>query len=116
VGPDPSGAVALAVTRPGGSDERAPVFAGAAALEAVDGGVRVRWEAASDDESGPEAIRYFVHVGAGGEGPDLRLPSFVTEAGAGELVLGGAGPWRVVVRAQDEAGNVDGNAVVREGP
>jgi hypothetical protein len=97
-------------------DAAPPAFAGLAGLEAHPDGLRLRWEAATDDRSPVARIRYLVYLGPAGAGPG-PLPWLVTAPGRTEVVIARpAGPLEVRVRAQDEAGNVDANELVRVSP
>ncbi len=103
------------LSRPSSPDQTPPVFAGAAAVTPRDssGAVQLSWLPATDDTSAPSAIRYFVYVAAAGATLDWTVPAVVTAPGATRATLAlPAGGLLVGVRAEDEAGNVDGNGKV----
>lgn len=109
-------AASVRLTRPASSDRAVPTFAGVAAIEAVEGAFRVSWLPASDDVSAPERLRYFVYVASADGRFDMLVPDFVTAPGETSLELVAASGSGVIVRAQDEAGNVDANERVRRVP
>jgi hypothetical protein len=96
-----------------GKDTTPPAFAGATEATALAEGVTlVRWEAASDNVSPAGRILYRVYAGRQGEAIDYERHYAVSPAGATSVGVHGLPqgvPLNVVVRAVDEAGNVDEN-------
>lgn len=107
--------VSLHFVVPAADDAVAPFFAGAAELEEGPSSLFVAWDPAIDDRSDAATVRYLVHVAPTPELLDREIPSFVTAPGATAVELGlpAEGGLAVLVRAQDEAGNVDANDVVQ---
>ncbi len=96
-------------------DTTAPTFAGVKqAAPAGAGAVSVRWDAAEDDLTPPEAIVYYVYVASPAGTFDFALPATVTRPGATSATMKGLYDgqqlYRFVVRARDAAENVDANA------
>ncbi|MCC7538193.1 MAG: fibronectin type III domain-containing protein [Deltaproteobacteria bacterium] len=106
--------VAVTATTPATADTTAPTFAGASSATSISGGVRLSWTAATDDTAAPSDIQYLVWQSATSGGAMLAgAPTYTTALGASSFdVLGlGDGTYFFVVRAQDPAGNLDGNTV-----
>ena len=97
------------------ADLAAPTFAGAVAARGMsDTQLEVEWAAAADDVSAPGAIRYRIYLATAAGGQDFTQPTVTTSAGALRATLGGLQAdtaYFVVVRAVDEAGREDQNAV-----
>lgn len=100
-------------------DGTPPTFGGCGTVAASTGaagaaGLDVAWTAATDDVSGPSQL---VYVLTWSTSPALTSPSTLTTApGATTAQLTGLSPattYYVRCRAQDVAGNTDGNAVVK---
>lgn len=96
-----------------GKDTTPPTFAGATEATPLAGGVlRVRWEAGRDNVSPPSRLLYRVFAAPRGEPIDYERHYAVSPAGATSLGVHGLPqgiPLDLVVRAVDEAGNVDEN-------
>lgn len=95
------------------NDAGPPVFAGVAfALPTSTSSIELGWEAAVDDLSPPEQIRYEIYVAASAGAQDFSAPSFTSAPGATSFELSGLAPGEerfFVVRARDLAGNLDTN-------
>jgi chitodextrinase len=100
-----------------GSDTTPPVFAGlGSAQAAAPYAVELSWAPASDDVTSNASIVYFVYMSTHAGGEDLHAPLATTAPGATSFHVGGltAGTtYYFVVRARDQAGNIDGNTVER---
>jgi hypothetical protein len=107
--------VEVSATTPSTVDSVAPTFAGATSAAAQSPGtVALSWSAASDDYSAAAQIHYEVYASRTSGGETFAAPDLVTLPGATSgLVtdLGGDTLYYFVVRAKDQAGNLDGNAV-----
>lgn len=96
-------------------DTTPPVFGGvvsATALSQTSGGLT--WNAATDNISPSANIIYLIYMAAAPGGQNFGVPSYTTTPGATAYTLTGLSPnssYYVVVRAVDEAGNIDGNTV-----
>jgi predicted phage tail protein len=107
--------VEKSVKTPLPQDTTPPVFAGlvsATALSPTTGGLV--WNAAIDDQSASSSIVYLVYMTASSGGENYASPSFVSAPGATSYAVAGLLPnttYYFVVRAKDEAGNVDTNVV-----
>ena len=97
-------------------DVTPPVFAGAtsAAPTALPGQLDIAWAAASDAVTAPASIRYLVFVARMSGLQELTSPTAISAPGATTVRITGllaSTTYFVVVRARDDAGNVDGNTV-----
>lgn len=105
--------VELSATTPSTVDSTAPVFAGASTAAAQSpGSVSLAWSAATDDVSPPSQISYLIYASTTSNGQSFAAPDVVTLAGATSQIASGlaAGTtYYFVVRARDQAGNVDLN-------
>jgi hypothetical protein len=94
-------------------DTTPPTFAGAtSATTPVPNSITLSWSAATDDVTPQSSIVYLVYESntAGGEG--FAAPSYTTAPGATSFAVGNltkGTTYYYVVRAEDQAGNVDGN-------
>jgi hypothetical protein len=99
----------------GAADTVAPTGAGAVDATAVSGRtIAVSWNKATDDTSPPEYLTYLIYAAAGAGGQDFTAPTAVSEPGALARTLTGLAAGTAhhfVVRAMDQAGNVDANVV-----
>ena len=98
------------------ADIAPPVFAGAvsAAPTGLPGQLDITWAAASDAVTTPDHLRYLLYPATMSGLQELQAPAAITAPGATSFRLTGlmaATPYFVVVRARDEAGNIDGNLV-----
>jgi hypothetical protein len=99
------------------ADVTAPEFTGVAdATAPAPATIRVTWAAATDNVTAPAAIRYRVYLATTAGGQDFANPT-TTVTGATEATIAtGLAPsttYHVVVRAEDAAGNRDGNQLER---
>ena len=105
--------VEVSATTPSAIDSALPTFAGAtSAVAKSPGSATVAWTAASDDVSQAAAIRYLVYASKTSGGEDFNAPDLVTLPGATSAApsdLGGDTTYYFVVRAEDQAGNLDTN-------
>ncbi len=96
-----------------GADKKAPTFAGAkSAAPAAGGRVQVAWDAATDDLTAPQGIRYAVYRGATSPVDTTAAPIFTTEPGADTATVSvpdASKSYHFVVHALDAAGNADTN-------
>jgi hypothetical protein len=107
--------VEVTVTMVSVEDTDAPVFGGLQTAEASsESSADLMWTAASDNVSPPSAIVYLIYIAQTPEGENFASPSVTTAPGATSHILTGLSPlttYYIVVRAKDEAGNIDGNLV-----
>ena len=99
-------------------DTTPPTFAGlvsATSSATVFGSVDLSWNAASDDRTTPSNLIYHIYMATTSGGQNFTSPNFTTTAGTTSYSITGlsAGTYYFVVRARDEAGNVDTNTVER---
>ncbi|VAX33567.1 hypothetical protein MNBD_NITROSPIRAE03-1875, partial [hydrothermal vent metagenome] len=94
-----------------------PTFGGAATATAVSSSqIDLTWTAATDNVTPSSNIVYLIYISTTSGGQDFLLPpSYTTAAGATTYsVTGGLSSsttYYFVVRARDEAGNIDNNTV-----
>lgn len=94
-------------------DTTAPTFAGIAAAEKAPSSVMLSWPPASDDHTAADQIVYLIYQATASGGENFGLPSYITQPGATQYSVLELAPntrYFFVVRARDEAGNVDTNA------
>ena len=107
--------VEVSATTPATLDATAPSFAGATSAAALSpGSASLTWSAATDDSSAAAQISYLVYASKTSGGESWTSPDLVTLPGATSGVvtdLGGDTLYHFVVRAKDQAGNVDANVV-----
>jgi hypothetical protein len=100
-----------------GSDTTPPQFGGVQRAQAtVANAVELSWTAAVDDITAPADMVYLAYAATSAGGEDFRTPTAISAAGVTTLHVGGltAGmPYFFVVRARDQAGNIDMNHVER---
>lgn len=102
---------------PDGTDTTAPTFEGAGMAAAgnpatAPGSIDLSWKAASDDKSAAANITYLVYQATAANGESFASPSYTTQAGATNYNVSGLKDgmqYFFVVRARDEAGNIDSN-------
>lgn len=97
------------------SDVTPPDFEGLESATAVsDMQIQLIWPAASDDETAEGDIVYLIYQAETSGGQNLDSPDFVTDPGVTTVTIDGLNPgeeYFFVVRARDEADNVDSNTV-----
>ncbi|MEW6407929.1 MAG: CocE/NonD family hydrolase, partial [Patescibacteria group bacterium] len=95
------------------ADTAPPNFAGAINAKSTStNAVSLSWTAASDNASLSSKIKYLIYQANQLEEQNFTLPTYTTSAGATACTLSGqkeSTSYYFVVRAQDEAGNVDKN-------
>lgn len=98
-------------------DQRAPSFAGLnTALAASTTTIDLAWTAAQDETSAQAKITYLIYMATGSLRQNFNMPSVQTGAGVTTYQVTGldvASKYYFVVRARDEAGNVDRNLTER---
>lgn len=78
--------------------------------------IDLSWTAATDDTSASANITYLVYTSTASGGQNFAVPDFTTSAGVTTYTITGlqsATEYFIVVRARDEAGNVDTNTIER---
>ncbi len=98
------------------ADVTAPVFDGAATATTVSSTeIDLSWTAATDDVTPQQNIVYLIYISTTSGGQDFQIPqSFTTSPGATTYSVTGltsSTTYYFVVRAKDEAGNVDNNSM-----
>lgn len=96
------------------SDVTPPTFAGATAAQSAPNAITVRWNAATDDTSLASSLTYLLYQASSPAGQSYAAPSFTTPPGATSFSVGKLATntsYYFVVRARDEAGNIDTNKV-----
>ena len=105
--------IEVSATTPSATDSTSPTFAGAtSAVAKSPGSAAISWAPATDDVSQAGAISYLVYASTTSGGEDFQSPDVVTLPGATSATstdLGGDTLYHFVVRAKDQAGNVDAN-------
>jgi hypothetical protein len=107
-------------------DHTPPTFAGLRSATTCDPGpvgggttsYTLSWDAATDNVSQSKAIVYLVYQAAASGSEDFSKPTYTTAAGATSFAtppLPADKPVYFVVRARDQAGNIDGNTAERQG-
>ena len=98
-----------------GGDTTPPTFAGlVSAAPTSPTAITLSWGAATDDVSIPGTIRYRVFRGTVAGGENFLAPILTTGGGVTAVVINGMAPstpYYFVVRAVDEAGNMETNVV-----
>ncbi len=96
-------------------DVQQPQFGGAVSAVAVsESEIDLFWTPASDDVSPSTKIIYLIYMSVASGMENFAIPSFVTPPGATSFRAPGLSPnttYYFVVRARDEAGNIDTNAI-----
>jgi hypothetical protein len=96
------------------ADQTPPLFAGAGRAVSAPSSVTLSWNAATDDRSAAAQITYLIYQASSAGGETYATPTYTTAPGATSFAVGKLGintTYYFVVRARDEAGNVDGNTV-----
>jgi hypothetical protein len=96
-------------------DITAPSFDGLVSTTAVsETRIDLSWRAATDEVTASSNIVYLIYLATTSGGQSFATPTFTTAAGATSYSVTGLNPgasYFFVVRARDEAGNVDTNTV-----
>jgi hypothetical protein len=100
------------------ADETPPTFGGVETAEAISEttSIALSWTAATDDVTPSSAILYLIYMSTASGGQDFSAPSFTTAADATSHTVTDLSPsttYCFVVRAKDEAGNIDSNTEER---
>ncbi len=93
-------------------DTTAPTFAGVTAAAPAPNSVTLSWSAGSDNVSLPADLKYLIYQASTAGGQSFAAPTYVTTPGATNYVVGKLATstrYYFVVRAQDQAGNIDTN-------
>ncbi|GEM_PF-1330165 len=97
------------------ADTDPPAFAGAAGATAVSSAeIDLTWNAATDNVTASSNIVYLIYLSTTSGGQDFQTPNYVTAPGATAYAVTGLNSsttYYFVVRAKDEAGNVEQNTV-----
>lgn len=100
-----------------GVDETPPIFGGLISATAISTTeIDLNWVLATDDVTPISAIMYLIYISTTSGGQNFASPSFTTAAGATTYTVAGLSPsttFCFVVRAKDEAGNIDSNTEER---
>jgi hypothetical protein len=111
-------AVTVTINMVSVEDTEPPLFDGLEIAEALsENSVGLSWKEAEDTVTPSSAIVYLIYIGLESGGQDFELPGAITAGGSTEHTLAVLSPlttYYIVVRAKDEAGNVDGNLVEKE--
>ena len=97
-----------------GGDQTPPTFAGASSATPIPNAITLAWSAASDNVTPASQIVYLVYQATSAGGESFATPTVTTAPGATSVTiskLAVSTRYYVVVRAQDAAGNLDGNTV-----
>lgn len=95
-------------------DQTPPVFGGATRAVSAPNSVSLSWNPATDDRSAAAQLTYQIYQATSAGGESYAAPSYTTAPGATSFSVGKLAintTYYFVVRARDEAGNVDGNTV-----
>ncbi|NOZ69991.1 MAG: fibronectin type III domain-containing protein, partial [Deferribacteres bacterium] len=96
-------------------DTTPPTFGGATSATAVSSsGIDLTWNAATDNVTASSNIVYLIYLSTTSGGQNFQTPNYTTAAGATSYAVTGLNSsttYYFVVRAKDEAGNVDNNTV-----
>lgn len=97
-----------------GGDTTAPSFAGATTALAAPNSVTLGWAAATDAVTQPADLTYLIYQATSAGAENFSVPSYTTAPGATTFVVGKLATstqYYFVVRAVDQAGNLDTNRV-----
>ncbi len=96
-------------------DVTPPTFSGLSAITSItDTSMTLSWSPATDNITSQDRMQYIVYMSTTSGGENFSLPSFTTSAGVTSFSVTGLSPsttYYFVVRAKDEAGNIDTNTV-----
>ena len=101
----------LSATAP---DTQPPTFGGADGTTGSGSWINLIWTEATDDASAPADIVYLIYMSTTTGGQDLTAADFTTASGATTYSVTGlhaSTTYYFVVRAMDEAGNIDTNVI-----
>lgn len=104
----------VSATTPAISDMMAPSFAGLTSASAAGSMINLSWSAASDTVTSAAQMVYAIYQATSAGGQNFNAPTYTTAAGQTSYSVGGLVPGQTyyfVVRAQDQAGNIDSNKV-----
>ncbi len=92
-------------------DETPPLFNGIETADSLENSIDLSWFEATDNVTPSSAIIYLVYMSTTPGGQDFTMPGFVTPAGSTGYTVSGLDPgtYCFVVRAKDEAGNIEEN-------
>lgn len=97
------------------TDTTAPVFAGLAVISNVTPtSMTLSWAVAADNVTSSADMVYYIYKATAAGGEDFSAPNYSTPPGATSFTVPGLSPattYYFVVRAKDEAGNIDGNTI-----
>jgi hypothetical protein len=109
------GASGTCATSPGGGpDTTAPTFAGATGATSAPSSITVQWSGATDNVTQPDQIVYLIYQATAAGAQSFAAPSFTTAPGATSYSIGKLPintRYYYVVRARDQAGNIDPNKI-----
>lgn len=98
-------------------DAEPPLFGGLETVTDVSlSSMQLLWSAATDSFTTPANMVYLVYQAVSSGGQDYANPVLVTAPGAASALMTGLTPgtrYYFVVRARDEAGNIDANTIER---
>lgn len=96
----------------GGVDAAPPNFAGAASAAGGQNSVSIQWAAGTDDVTAQNQLVYLIYQASAAGAETFATPTYTTAAGATSYSVGKLAVstrYYFVVRAKDQAGNVDSN-------
>jgi len=97
------------------TDVTPPVFSGISSIDSITTtSMTLSWSAATDNVTPQGNIQYLIYMSTTFGGENFAMPSFTTTPGATSFSVTGLSPvttYYFVVRAMDEAGNIDTNTV-----
>ena len=105
----------LTINMVSASDVTAPIFSGATAISVASStSVSLSWNPATDNVTSSANMVYLIYKSTTAGGENFSVPDYSTPAGATTYTATGLTPgtaYYFVVRAKDEAGNIDSNIV-----
>lgn len=109
-----SNKVEVSATTPATSDMMAPTFSGLGSAAASGSSINLSWNAASDGVTGAAQMVYLIYQATSAGGETFTQPTYTTAPGQTTFSVAGLTPGQTyyfVVRAQDQAGNIDTNSL-----
>lgn len=107
------GAVGTCTLSPANStDTMPPTFAGATSATGGQNSITLKWSAAADNVTAQNQILYLIYQAAVAGGESYAIPNYTTAPGATSYSIGKlpiSTQFHFVVRAKDQAGNIDSN-------